>query len=54
MLCHAELALNELNSLQEQAGLHKCTAKLALLKSRNVPVFCLDLYCCSALTSYLP
>jgi len=33
MLCHALLALNKLNCVQEQAQLHKCTAKLALLES---------------------
>lgn len=54
MLCQAQLALNEVNSVQEQAELHRCTAKLALLKSWIVPVFCLGLYCCSTLTSYVP
>lgn len=33
MLCHAQLALNELNSVQALAELHKWSAKLALLKS---------------------
>lgn len=43
MLCHAQLALNELNSAQELAEVHKWTAELALLKSWNIPVFCLGL-----------
>lgn len=33
MLCHAQLALNEINSAQELAELHKWTSEPTLLKS---------------------